>query len=365
MKNKNKNLKEKAISIGIIFLLINLVFLSNVEYVAAQSSSKIGGVANFLKNLIELDNLEPILLIVWLAWMTSSATRNFHTHIREYVFINPDPTNPELLRVMGFFISITQGFYIISIILTGFYLLFISGSARGRAKAKYVLGKLVMGMVLVSISPFLLQLLFQFSSSLTSAILDQGDLDVVTNEYNTIFWRAFEGELYLIFPVLAAHGRNFAVEKLIERLTLHPQKWHEYLNSFLEGVKVGGSAVPLVIYPYFLTVVMLVFTFGFLAFRYLMVMVWSILLPLSIFFTSFELTKNIGRTMMEQTIQWTFFQIFYAIVLVGLSIGLVILPEGYKGYSIFLMDFTSLGVIAIMFFGPWYLSSLIQRLFPP
>ena len=93
-------------------------------------------------------------------------------------------------------------------------------------------------------------------------------------------------------------------------------------------------------------------------------MLWTILLPLSIFFLSFELTKNIGRVMMEQTLQWTLLQVFYAVALGGLSIGLTLLPVEFMDEGI-LLPFYQIAFILVLFVGPWYLSSMLQRLFPP
>lgn len=349
-----------------------------------RGSMSVGKVA---KSLFSVSNVKTITFLLWLAWVVNSAAKHYYSHLEEYILINPNPAHPEIMRVMSFFISLTIAFYVVAIMFTGFYLLFVAGSARGRAKAKYTLGKLVIGMFFVSISPYLLQLLFQFSGSLTAAILEQGDTKMVAAEFNNALWGGYMGTAMTIFPGLMnvfAVPTGYAsfttklggglvgtgMEKLAEELATGGLSKSLFLKIFgkgaLSGLKFsGGAASTLALYPYFLVILLIVFTFGFLVGRYLTVMVWTILFPLSVFFVSFEPTKYIGRVMMEQTLQWTLTQVFYAITVVGLSVGLMLLPESYKGYSMFLISFQFMAVVLALFFGPWYLSSLLQKLFPP
>jgi hypothetical protein len=367
--------KEKKRNKILAFLIILLLLSSTTLYAQQQPQGGWqkfkGGLGKFVTGVREnWGRITVITLIYWLTRVIKSATDNFHSHLRDYILINPNPKHPEMLNVMGFFIKMALTFYVIAITFTGFYLIFVSGSPRGRARAKYTLGKLVLGMAFVSISPLLLQLLFQFSYSLSDTILDQGDIGIVTAEFNTALWRGYTGTLALIVPEIfgTLYGRWWT-GRFVSPPSLKPgvsPPEISKLGRFLKEVKIADIGA-IAMYPYFLIVVLLVLTFGLLAFRYLMLIIWTILFPLAIFFTSFDPTKNIGRIMIEQLLQWTFFQIFYAIILVAMSIGLMILPEGYTGftYSMLLVAFHSIGVIFILFFYPWYLSSMLQRLFPP
>ncbi len=358
-----KNSKKKILALVLVMLLLSVPILS-------VQGLEIGGLA---RSVLSPSNVKTYGFLVWLTVIVKYSSDHYYSHLRDYVVINPNPAHPEIRRVMGFFISLAIAFYFVAIPLTGFYLLFVSGSARGRAKAKYTLGKLIIGMFFVSISPYLIELLFQFSGSLTGAILDQGDIGIVAEEFNNVLWGGYKGTAVILAPgllnVFAAPeglagigaltggimgaGADASVGTLIGQGALKGVRWS------------GGGAVAIALYPYFLIIVLVMLTFGFLAGRYLTLIIWTILFPLSIFLTSFDPTKYIGRVMMEQTFQWTFLQVFYALTLVGMSIGLVLLPEGYKGYGIFFTAFHSIAVIAWLFLGPWYLSSLLQKLFPP
>lgn len=373
---KNKN---RILTLVVILTLLGLVYAQPTTTVMEKVLGGLGGLADFV---FKPDNAKTLYFLGWLWLVVSSAKENF-SNIKAYVLINPDPLNPEMLKVIGFFISLAQMFYVLAIVATGFYLLFISGSLRGRTRAKYMLGRLVIGMFLVSISPFLLKFLFQFSSSFTYAIFEQTDISPVTDEFNDMLDKVYIANLGFIAPsVLNTLISKFKVrEKVMEKtwgrlmgrlypetLWLYAPNWLKnlgsYLSKFIGEFKIGSPGM-FGVYAYFMIIIVLILTFGVLAFRYLMLILWTILFPLSIFFTTFSLTRNIGRTMMEQTLQWTFFQIFYALSLVGLSIGFVILPEGYEGYNMFFIGFHSIAMIVVLLFGPWYLSSLLQRIFPP
>lgn len=420
--------KRKFLAVLAIFLIFSVIIIYTQQSSGQQKEEKLWELSKskgykFI-SMLTGEIARELVALSWLTYTVHEATSEF-SRIDQYILINPNPLDSQILGVMNFFIILAQIFYILAITVTGFYLLFISGSVRGRAKAKYTLGRLIIGMLLVSISPYILNYLFNFSYLFSKAILDQKDISEATDEFNSMTWslyaahvgikygpgflnrltgnlldylyqekyklplpRIFEkeikgkGKLAKFSPKSKDSLWRKYSSKYQDKLINHPQirsilrrvylRIPDVITSISKSAfgiqNIGGDIAG---YPYFAIIILFVLIFGVLAFRYLILMLWTILFPLSIFFTTFSLTRNIGRTMIEQTIQWTFMQIFYALTLVAIAIGLDILPDSYQSYNYTLfffighIGFYSIAIVLILFFGPWFLSSMIQRIFPP
>jgi hypothetical protein len=91
------------------------------------------------------------------------------SNIVDIILLNP-PVD-ELYNLMGIVMKIVFAFYIPAIVFLGSYLLLLSNSPAGRAKAKAMLSKLIIGFIMVSVSPQLIKLLLEISEKLTSSIL--------------------------------------------------------------------------------------------------------------------------------------------------------------------------------------------------
>jgi len=137
-----------------------------------------------------------------------------------------------------------------------------------------------------------------------------------------------------------------------------------------------------------LVILMLIGVHGLLSIRYFMVLLWAMLMPFTIFFSSFEFTRGIGRSMIEQTLLWSSLQVFYGVTIVLIAVGITIVPPSmYNSYGIGLhkndipyvgaaMDkldvrgdlfisifsFTSM---FLLFLGPLLMFTFFQKLLPP
>jgi hypothetical protein len=105
--------------------------------------------------------------------------------------------------------------------------------------------------------------------------------------------------------------------------------------------------------------------------RYIMLMIWTVLFPVSLFLSSFELTRGIGRNMIEQTIFWSILQIFYAVTIDVIAVGFAILPLGFNyfglgiqfaGISLFFISFFSVAAAILLMLTPILVLMLSQRL---
>ncbi len=215
--------------------------------------------------------------------------------------IKANPPMWSIKHFMGFFINLMQPFYIAAIMLTGFYIIFVSQSPLNRARAKKWFGKLIIGLILISVSPLLVELLYFVSGSLTSQIMNLADVTVALGSL-----RAAAQDLFDIFMKLT----------LIQRF--------------------GGIEL------FLLDTVLLMALYLILFVRYIMAGLMAVLLPLTIFFYSWDLTRNVGKMMFEQTIIWIFLQLGWAIGLIVVSVTAATLPAVSPNLPLELIYATSL-----------------------
>lgn len=371
------------------------------------------GSLNRLKNFMTGEHGEHARLILYIAFLyffTLGVTDDVSKNLETYILMNPDPTKPEVLNVLNYFISNIQKLYILAIAATAFYMLFISLSPRQRAMSKYMLGKLVLGFLLVSISPYLLSLAYQFSEGMTAMILGQTDTRVVADEYNGMLWKCWWMTVGVIAaPVVFENAAYNKVENYVDKKvsTIKDALTGNYRDARSAADALSGQSTSMdeleslarqdakkeagqtkigrvlqwmdrikikpqasFTFPFLMAAMLLIFgLYGFLALRYLMMMVWTVLFPLTIFFSSFELTKGLGRNMMEQTIFWLILQVFYAISLAVVSVGFALIPKGFEFFHIgpgdpftfMTVSFFTLGGLLVFLLTPIFLLMMTQR----
>lgn len=174
-------------------------------------------------------------------------------------------------------ILLLEPVYVILIILVGFYLIFLSSSPAERAKAKSSFKWLIASMCIVTLSTHIMTLLFTLSHALTLSVLSQKPEN---------FTEVFSNTLIYIFLL----GK--------ESITM-----------------VEKHSFPLIIFP-LLLVNALLFA---LTLRYYIVMILSILFPITISLYSFLPTRYVGRLLAEQTFLWTFSQFVLGFAFVGIT----------------------------------------------
>jgi hypothetical protein len=210
-------------------------------------------------------------------------------HLREFIMANP-PLE-DIKGVQGFFIFLMSPFFTLGIVLTSAYLLLYSESPRGRAKAKGVLARLIYALILVSLSPLIIELLLTMSAGITGIILDHTDVDFAGA-------MVYEGSAHMFW--------------IFRNLTL---------------IQRTGGVELLLLWETFLMIANFV-----IAMRYLLVILWSILFPVSLLLFSFTPTKRIGKKFMHQTFLWTFVQVGWAIAVLLINASVKGMDEVMPGY---------------------------------
>ena len=162
---------------------------------------------------------------------------------------NPDMDN--IKYMMADFIELLMPLYIVALILTGFYLFFITGSPQGRARAKAMLLKLFISMTLVMAAPTLFGFLLDISAMLVNWVLNMVVIDFSP-------W-------ILLFAT----------------------------------TKVG------LIWLLILALILILVQFVFII-RYIFLFIMGAMFPIIIFLFFFELTRGIGKKLMRYTLATIF-----------------------------------------------------------
>lgn len=287
MRKSNRKEIKKGIFIIIILILITFFILK----VYGQSSHSTPWSKNPWSVLTE-----PLLEIgvdgYKKGWILTTIMKlndffnSVYKNLPYLILANPDVEDISI--GMKFFINITAPFYIFGIIFTSFYLLFVSSSPEGRANAKQNLFNMFISLILVSLSPLLLNLLFYFSATATKFLLNVVDSKIaIETLFRSMDW--FYGKIWK--------------SELLQT------------GAFGSGVLFG---IYLAIYPLFYLL-----TVG----RYVFLVLLGMLLPLSIFMHSFYATRGLGKTLWFQLLMVTFIQILWAVALAVITIIITTLPQ--------------------------------------
>ena len=235
-------------------------------------------------------------------------------NLPDLILINPDAKGVEVMGGLHFFLSLIQPLYLLTITVTAFYLIFISGSPAGRAKAKSLMGSLILGMIIISLSPVLLSALANFSAITTKAIMGQADVSVVTDNLQNVFGLPEPPLLTEPITDTILGSGTLDVPNYVETHTCTLCLMH-LMATFVE-IELG--------YYTFLPFMLMIWGLGVYFFlRFAMITLWMMIFPLSILLYSFETTKAVGRNMLEQTIMWIFLQIFNAVVIIAITLCII------------------------------------------
>lgn len=262
-------------------------------------------------------------------------------NFQELILINPDPTSGIINNVLKALLEVIMPFYVFAILLSAFYLLFVSGSPGGRGKAKKMVLHLIIGMMVVAQSPLIMALFLNASSTVTGAIINRSgvDIDVIPQSIKAIFGES-ENEISTT-PLALLHDFITTVEIELGYFTMIP---------FL--LAVWGSLV-----VFFL--------------RYAIIILWIILFPLAVALYSFETTKDIGRNMLEQTILWVAMQSFFAVIAVATALCIMQKPSNFMsppmqipGFTLILFDFIPFMGVFTMLVAPLLMLRIFRSFLP-
>ncbi|ODS42923.1 MAG: hypothetical protein MSIBF_06590 [Candidatus Altiarchaeales archaeon IMC4] len=227
---------------------------------------------------------QPLLRFLNIATPAPSANVDYDDLIPDLILMNPDATDPQIKAAMGIFLRVIEPMYVLAILFVAMYSMFISTTAKGRSKAKTMLPMLILGMCLVTLAPLLMKILLQLTHSIAGTILSNNAATAdPLNQCGSWFMLKYE-----IFTWSAPYGLIFGVIDLM-------LWWGLFFILYI---------------------------------RFVILMLFTALSPVTVFFYSFELTKGLGRRMAEQTILWSTSQVAEAGAYAAIGIGWASLTAG-------------------------------------
>jgi len=310
IRSDNARKPAKGMGIKLMALAIILLLFSVQVSAAAPASAGKGKVGSFTKGLVE----EAIrkgwqaasILVVW-------DVKNFFYSLYDNLIplILANPPIHAVRGFMGFFITLLQPYYILAIILLGFQLIFISTSPEERSNIKTLLGWFIVSLILISLSPAILLVLMEISRMLAILILGIADPNLGIR-----VMKSGTDVLFDFFRVL-----NFI--------------------DMSGGTELGVLDFGFLQLLYFMLIL-----------RYMMVGLWGILFPVTIFFYSIKPLRVLGKSMFAQTIIWMFVQVAWAIGLIAVAVSFAGIQQAYPLFPLryvymasFIMFFASPMVI--------------------
>lgn len=293
-KNKNKEIT------GVGILAIVLVLAMSIIHVTAQHASPAlePSLASKLKDLMDevsreypkmgMEITRRIDFYFYIADRIDALMKIYSENLIPFIYQrdlfqgNTIKDTPALLRapavlgILNLFISILQPFYALAILITSVYLLFVSGSPLGRARAKSTLIKLILGLGIITLTLPIIEMLLETSHYLTSVLLSIPSPESPINV-----------EMFML-------AKEFFIKYFL-------------VVTFFE-IFIGLPFLALLILlPAGVLMV--------LAIRYFMVILLTIFFPFTILLYSFFATKRVGRILLNQTIIWIFVPVIDAIIL--------------------------------------------------
>ncbi len=192
----------------------------------------------------------------------------------------PDGTE----NITNYLSDLAYAVYALAFLAVGAYFIFASASFEGRAKAKSILLRLVVGLVLVTFAFSLFQLMLTISCTITNAIITSTGIG--SQSIENVVEPSFK---WLTDTILST--------KDLEPSAALP--FFSILFTLLSG--------PIII----------------MTFRYIAVVFLAMIFPLTIFLYSFKTTKKLGELLTIQTILWIFFPVVEITVIAVVSFEVV------------------------------------------
>lgn len=199
------------------------------------------------------------------------------------------------------FLRLFYPLYIIGILGIAIYLIFMSGSPAGRTKAKEYLMRLIVGLMFVSLSPAIFQLMLNTIQSVSYSI-----------------WGVADSKFYDLITGQAEVTGNMAAGVLLSMI------------FFIAIMKF--------FFLYFVGVAILV-----VSLRYFVISILAGIWPLALFLYFFNPTKKLGLTIIQFTIVVLIIQLMQ-VTLISLAGGAMIDPNASLGVGILFLGAALLGV---------------------
>ncbi len=248
---------------------------------------------------------------------TGSGLLRIYQNLEGMILMNPPIAYKMIYQTIRYFIITLEPLYVTAFLCVCIYLIFLSGSPQGRTKAKNLLPVLIASIIAISLSYQILMVMFNASNELCTGIIDAGKVDMSNLFLDTI------ADLVRLFSAAT-------------------------LTSF-----DGGFIFLILIFTLTLGLITM------LTLRYIILLFFTMIFPVGIFFYTINGTRSLGRVIIEQSVLWTFVQVVITLIIVTTSIGVDLL--GITG------DLkTILGITAFIasISSPIILLTMIKRFLP-
>ncbi len=197
------------------------------------------------------------------------------------LLLNPNPMSPGVMSITRYFIAILEPIFVLAIIGSAIYMIFLSGSPSIRSKIKEIIPGVIAAMLLAMLSPHILNILFYISEQLFQGIIAQGP----------------HNPMSVLLP---------------DKAEINPVNY--FMSTFDKITWYSGEGAAPFLYISLLIVALLLMV---VIARYLVISLFVMIFPLTLFLYLFPPTRRTGKRIMEQTLIWTFLQVIEAITMIS------------------------------------------------
>jgi hypothetical protein len=233
-------------------------------------------------------------------------------HFINLLLLNPNPMSPGVLSITKYFIALLGPVFVLATVASGIYMIFFSGSPSIRSRIKAILPGVIAAMLLVMLSPHILNVFFFLSEQLFMSVISQGP-------------------------------RNAMVILLPDKEEINPINYFMSKFDRITWYSGEGSAPFL-----FISLLILVSLLMVVIARYLLISLFVMIFPLTLFLYLFLPTRKMGKRLMEQTLIWIFLQVIEAIALVSVVTIVVIFAPFLVQEALILLDLGALIALVVI-----------------
>lgn len=291
MPSKLKNLAIKAIlSVAILLLIINLI--SAFDPITLLVIAGLDLIKAVVDVLVEIG--QRLIVAQFVAKITYDPILRATENLPSLILLNPEVMRyengnfiaaPDIENMVNFMINILIPFYVFAFIFIGIYLIFLSASPMGRARAKSTLLKLIASVPIIYLTIPITQAILDMSEFLTAFVLNLADLTP-------------------------------GIEMLKQPINMLRDEFFMFVTYGYGPITRHLASAIMFCMPIFIIIFM----------RYFFIILYIIMFPLIIFMYAFHWTRRMGAMLFKQTIWWILSQFMMAVILFGISIAALSLP---------------------------------------
>lgn len=242
-------------------------------------------------------------------------------------------------KLVSMWLQIMVPFYIIAMLLTAMFFLLKAGTPRGRARARSMFLKLLLGMVVIALAPVIYQTMLDSSLLLTKMFL---------YEYKPSF--------NFFFFTVDIDANPFGSINDVSNPSLHYTDITETLSN--------SPSLTFTCFLLPLTAFLLVLAGLFIWLRNILVFFYGVFFPIILFFYFFEITKPYGRKWLNQAMKWIYVPAFQALILIltiqiSNSVELMTFSGSIGGQGLHVISNTMAGMMVLAGIAGFALAPLI------